>query len=110
MINARADLDFGLVPDRPAGPVEWSLGKGLIPYDFAVAAMETRAAAVAAGLDAALADGRATLRILGKRHPVTLTKVDDPAVTTAVRDVAVRKYPARPDGDVWLFAVTSRSS
>jgi hypothetical protein len=59
---------------------------------------------------AALADGRATLRILGKRYPVTLTKVTDPTITAAVRDVGLRKYPARPEGDVWLFAVTSRAS
>lgn len=58
---------------------------------------------------AALDDGRATLRIAGKRYPVTLRKVDDPTVVDAVRDVALRKYPARPGGEVWLFAVTSRS-
>lgn len=57
---------------------------------------------------AALADGRATLRIAGKRYPVMLTKVEDPAVVAAVRDVAFKKYPARPGGEVWLFAVTSR--
>jgi hypothetical protein len=58
---------------------------------------------------AALADGRATLRIAGRRYPVTLAKVDDPAVVAAVRDVAMRKYPARPSGEVWLFAVASRA-
>ncbi len=57
---------------------------------------------------AALEDGRATLRIAGKRYPVTLTKVEDATVTAAVRDVAFKKYPARPEGEVWLFAVTSR--
>jgi len=56
----------------------------------------------------ALEDGRAMLRIAGKRYPVTLQKVDDPAVLNAVRDVAVRKYPSRPGGEVWLFQVTSR--
>ncbi len=58
----------------------------------------------------ALEDGRATLRIAGKRHPVTLAKVDDAALVTAVRAVAAQKYPARPGGDVWLFAVTSRTA
>lgn len=58
---------------------------------------------------AALEDGRAVLRISGKRYPVTLTKVDDAAVVTTVRDVAFKKYPERPGGEVWLFAVTSRS-
>jgi hypothetical protein len=58
---------------------------------------------------AALEDGRATLRIAGKRYPVTLTKVEDPTVVAAVREVAVKKYPARPEGEVWLFAVASRT-
>ncbi len=58
---------------------------------------------------AALEDGRATLRIAGKRYPVTLTKVEDQAVVAAVREVAVEKYPARPEGEVWLFGVTSRT-
>ena len=58
---------------------------------------------------AALADGRAILRIAGTRYPVTLTKLDDTATLAAVRDVAFKKYPARPGGEVWLFAVTSRA-
>jgi hypothetical protein len=57
---------------------------------------------------AALADGRAVLRIAGKRYPVTLTKVDDAAVVDAVRAVASKKYPVRPGGEVWLFAIASR--
>ena len=59
---------------------------------------------------AALADGRATLRIAGKRYPVTLAKVDDAAIVSAVRDVAFKQYPKRPGGEVWLFAVTSRGA
>jgi hypothetical protein len=57
----------------------------------------------------ALEDGRATLRILGQRYPVTLAKVDDPALQEAARAVASKKYPSRPPGDSWLFGVTSRS-
>ncbi len=56
----------------------------------------------------ALEDGRATLRIAGQRYPVTLAKVDDAALVTAVREVGGRKYPNRPGGEAWLFAVTSR--
>jgi hypothetical protein len=56
----------------------------------------------------ALEDGRATLRIAGKRYPVTLAKLDDPARITAVRDQGLKKYPNRPEGDAWVFAVTSR--
>lgn len=57
----------------------------------------------------ALADGRATLRVDGKRYPVTLTKVEDAALVSRVHDVAAAKYPTRPGGDVWLFAVASRN-
>lgn len=57
----------------------------------------------------ALMDGRATLRIAGKRYPVMLAKIDDVALVATVRDVAFKKYPARPGGEVWLFAVTSRA-
>jgi len=55
----------------------------------------------------ALEDGRATLRIAGQRYPVTLTKVDDEALAAAVRAVAEAKYPVRPGGEAWLFAVAS---
>ena len=57
---------------------------------------------------AALEDGRTTLRIAGKRYPVTLTKLEDATLLGAVREVASSKYPARPGGEVWLFAVASR--
>jgi hypothetical protein len=57
----------------------------------------------------ALEDGRATLRIDGKRYRVTLAKIEDAAVVSAVREVASRKYPSRPPGDAWLFQVSSRS-
>lgn len=56
---------------------------------------------------AALQDGRALLRIAGRRYPVTLAKVDDATVADAVRAVAAAKYPTRPGGEVWLFAVSS---
>ena len=57
---------------------------------------------------AALADGRAVLRIEGKRYPVTLTRVEDQTLLNGVREVGTSKYPARPAGEVWAFAVTSR--
>lgn len=62
--------------------------------------------------EVALRDGRATLRIDGKRYPVTLAKVEDAALLDAVRAVAERKYAPPPGGreGVWLFAVTSRPS
>jgi len=58
---------------------------------------------------AALEDGRATLRIAGKRYPVTLTRVEDEALAAAVRQVAEAKYPQRPGGEAWLFSVKSPS-
>jgi hypothetical protein len=63
--------------------------------------------------DAAV-DGRAILRIEGKRYPVTLTKLDDAAVqqmTDTVRAEITRKYgepPPSPAG-VWLFRVELRA-
>lgn len=58
----------------------------------------------------ALEDGRAVLRIDGKRYPVQLAKVDDAAVQAAVRAVAEKKYPSRPAGEIWLFSVASRTA
>jgi hypothetical protein len=60
----------------------------------------------------ALADGRATLRIDGKRYPVKLTKVDDAVAQQmgeTVRAELSRKYGKLPasEGGVWLFSVTS---
>jgi hypothetical protein len=56
----------------------------------------------------ALDDGRAMLRIEGKRYPVELAKVEDESLLAAVRDAAASKYPRRPGGEAWLFAVASR--
>lgn len=60
----------------------------------------------------ALEDGRAILRIDGKKYPVTLAKVEDPALVEAVGQVAVQKYQPPPGGrdGVWFFAVTSRAA
>jgi hypothetical protein len=55
-------------------------------------------------------DGRATLRIAGRRYPVTLTRVEDDSLAQALRAEVARKYPRVPptDAGVWLFRVTSR--
>jgi len=60
-------------------------------------------------------DGRATLRIDGKRYPVTLTKLDDAVVQQmgdTVRAELTRKYGELPatEAGVWVFEVTSRAS
>ncbi len=61
----------------------------------------------------AAADGRATLRIEGKRYPVLLTKLDDAAVQQMeplIRSEITRKYDQAPPSDagVWLFRIESR--
>ena len=45
----RDRLDIGLRPELELAPVEWRLGERLVPYDEALATMEQRAVAVAAG-------------------------------------------------------------
>jgi hypothetical protein len=56
-------------------------------------------------------DGRATLRIDGRRYPVMLKRTDDPALGDALRAEVQRKYANVPStsGGVWIFQVTSRS-
>jgi hypothetical protein len=59
-------------------------------------------------------DGRATLRIEGRRYPVTLTKLDDAAagqIGDAARAELTRKYGQLPssEGGAWIFEVASRS-
>jgi hypothetical protein len=63
--------------------------------------------------DAAV-DGRATLRIEGKRYPVVLTRLPDAdveALAEPVRAEVARKYGQAPptDAGVWLFRVASRA-
>jgi hypothetical protein len=63
----------------------------------------------------AVADGRATLRIDGKRYLVTLTKLDDAMAQQmgeAARAELQRKYGNLPSGEsgAWLFEVASRPS
>jgi hypothetical protein len=58
----------------------------------------------------AMQDGRAMLRIEGKRYPVTLQRVEDPALSAALAERAKEKYKRVPptDAGVWYFRVTSR--
>jgi lipoyl(octanoyl) transferase len=49
VVNVRDRLDIGLRPDPELAPVEWRLGEGLTPYDEALAAMDERVGAIAAG-------------------------------------------------------------
>ena len=63
----------------------------------------------------AVMNGQATLRIDGKRYPVTLTKLDDTIAQQmgeAARAELARKYGQLPPGEggSWLFQVGSRPS
>jgi lipoyl(octanoyl) transferase len=49
VVNARNELPVGLAPAPGLAAVEWRLSGGLVPYERALAAMEARVAAIAAG-------------------------------------------------------------
>ena len=49
MVNARNTLEIGLQAPIPSAPVEWRVSDSVVSYDAAVAAMEARAAGIAAG-------------------------------------------------------------
>jgi lipoyl(octanoyl) transferase len=49
VVNARNDLLLGLKPAADSAPAEWRHSPGLVPYEVSLAAMESRAMAIAAG-------------------------------------------------------------
>lgn len=49
MVNTRGDLDLTCLPAPGAPPAQWRIAPAPVAYPDAVAAMETRAAAIAAG-------------------------------------------------------------
>ncbi len=57
-------------------------------------------------------DGRAILRIDGRRYPVSLERVEDATLITALGTRAGQKYDGGPPGTdpgrVWFFRVSSR--
>ena len=54
MVNARNELKIGLLPPDGAPPVVWRVSDAPVPYEPAVAFMEERAAALAAGREGEL--------------------------------------------------------
>jgi lipoyl(octanoyl) transferase len=54
VVNARNELTVGLTAAPGSAPVEWRLSDAPVPYEAAVAFMQARAAAVAAGSEAEL--------------------------------------------------------
>jgi hypothetical protein len=55
-------------------------------------------------------DGRAILRIQGRRYPVMLTRKEDPALGGLLRQEVLRKYKNVPPGEseAWVFLISSR--
>jgi lipoyl(octanoyl) transferase len=49
LVNIRDEFEAALLPEAGGAPVEWSIAEGLVPYADAVAAMEARVEAIAAG-------------------------------------------------------------
>jgi lipoyl(octanoyl) transferase len=47
--KTRDDLVLALDRAQPPSPVEWQVSEGLIPYEYALSAMEARVAAISAG-------------------------------------------------------------
>jgi lipoyl(octanoyl) transferase len=65
VVDARADLALSLLPATASPPVEWANADGPVEYPAAVAAMEARVAAIAAG--------RARERVWLVEHPPLYT-------------------------------------
>ena len=54
-------------------------------------------------------DGRSVLRIDGRLYPVTLRRVEEPELESALRDELRRKYDTgHGDREIWFFRVRSR--
>ena len=60
---------------------------------------------------AADVNGAAIVRIEGKRYPVTLKRVQDPALEDRLKQTVVGKYTnvPRSEGGVWFFALEPRA-
>jgi lipoyl(octanoyl) transferase len=81
VVNGRNDLEFGL-PASPGGaPAEWRISDAPVLYEEAVAAMEARATAIAAG------DARELVWLL--EHPPLYTA----GTSAAAEDVIDRRFP-----------------
>ena len=61
----------------------------------------------------AVEDGRAVVRILGKRYPVTLRRTaGDSKLESELKSIVASKYggPPTSDAGVWFFAIESRAA
>jgi hypothetical protein len=57
-------------------------------------------------------DGRAVIRVLGKRYPVTLKRLNNSTLQSKLKAIVSAKYSvgSRSDAGVWFFAIESRES
>ena len=85
MVNIRDDLDFGL-KSKGFGPVEWRVSDGRVAYESALAAMETRVAAIA--------DGRAAELVWLLEHPPLYTA----GTSARPEDLMDARFPVHPVG------------
>ena len=60
----------------------------------------------------AVEDGRAVVRILGKRYPVTLNQISDATLESELEAIVSSKYGGGPPSDagVWFFSIDYRAS
>ena len=84
MISARDDVMVGL--DRASSPVEWRISEGLVPYETALALMDTRAAAIA--------DGVASELIWLLEHPPLYTA----GTSAKAHELIAARFPVHPAG------------
>jgi lipoyl(octanoyl) transferase len=85
MVNVRDDLAFGLKTPGLA-PVEWRVSDGLVPYETALAVMEERVAAIAAG--------RAAELVWLIEHPPLYTA----GTSAQARDLVEARFPVFETG------------
>jgi hypothetical protein len=121
-------LQAGLLEEDPVG--DWSFAAEEETIEFQLVSQERSrtvwilvrdgAAFIPCSLDfppakswheRAVEDGRAVLRIQGRRYPVTLERIEDAELAAALGDVLQAKYSGGTPGGggVWYFRVTSRA-
>jgi lipoyl(octanoyl) transferase len=86
VVNGRNELDFGLPGPPGSAPAEWRISDAPVAYEAAVAAMEARAAAIAAG------DAPELVWLL--EHPPLYTA----GTSAGAGDVTDRRFPVFQTG------------
>jgi lipoyl(octanoyl) transferase len=86
MVNARDTLDFGLKRPADLPPAAWRVSEGLVPYAEALAVMDARAEAVAAG--------RATELVWLLEHPPLYTA----GTSASPAEIVEARFPVHESG------------